>query len=452
MVKFGKKFFFNKTYIKKNRTIMIISIITVILLIVTTFFITSEIYNENTNSQKKIVEIYEELNVDLYDKLPYLLSYFRKLENTKIKDIKITYPDNFTYSENTTNCNEEQIKIINKVKNGEKVDVDINTAFACVSYETNLPGSFNIKINVDKQEFHSKLNVNDNDAPVLIAKDLEIYEDEHYSVKDFVESCTDNSKKDCHISFLNTSIIDYSQYKEPGNYQIKLIATDYSDNKSEPAIVNLTIKKIIYYDVIFNTNGGSSIKSQTIREGNTISYPSYPTRNGYTFEGWYYNNKEFDMSSPITENITLTAKWKKIPTYSPDPWTGGGSSGNSSGGSSSSGITSGSCIKYKDTYANVSIYFYQLNKGSENDCMPRSTDEFESDAIEIANNYLEKARSYYKSIYGDECSTSTKYLINPITSSGRYAGYLIKYTVKSNCSTPKTFTLECSSKSSCDIW
>lgn len=457
MVKFGKKFFFNKTYIKKNRTVAIISVITVILLIVTTYFITSQFYSENIKSPQKIVETYEEINVKLFDKLPYMISYFRKLENTKISDIKVTYPDNFTYSEDTTNCSEEQIKTINAIKNGEKTDNDVNEAFSCVTYRTNLSGSFNVKITVEKNEYTTKLNVIDDEAPKLVAKDFEIYEDEYYSVDDFVESCTDNSKKECNISFLNTSLVNYSNYKEPGTYDIKLAATDNSGNKSEAAIVTLTIKKIMYYEVKFDTAGGTSIENQTIREGRTITYPSYPSRSGYTFEGWYYNNKEFDLNTPVTSDMTITAKWKKIPTTSGGT-TGGSTSSNggtSSGGSSSGGggSTSSKCIKYSEAYANVSIYFYQLNGGSANDCMPTSTKNFEADILEIANNNQENVRNYHKNIYGTNCSTKVNQdFLQPVVASGRYAGYLIKYTVLSNCTEPKTYTLHCSSKNNCDIW
>lgn len=447
MVKFGKKFFFNTKYMKKSRTITIISIITVVLLIITTYFITSQFYEGNNKTPQKVVQPYEELNINLFDELPYMLSYFKGLENTKISDIKVTYPDNFTYTEDTINCSEEQIKTINAIKNGEKTEANINEAFSCVKYKTNLAGSFNVKITVEKKEYSTKLNVIDSEAPELVAKDFEIYEDEYYSVDDFVESCSDNSQKKCNISFLNTSLVDYSTYKEPGTYQIKLIATDNSDNKSEAAIVNLTIKEIIYYKVKFDTAGGSSIETQTIREGKTINYPSYPSRSGYTFDGWYYNNKEFDMNTPITDNITITAKWKKIPT----PTTPQNPTTPQTPQTPSS--PNDTCIKYSQAYANVSIYFYQLkNNGSANDCMPRSTSEFEDEILKIANSKIEDAKNRYKSIYGKSCSTSTHYLPTPVVVKGRYAGYLITYTVKSNCTEPKTYTLSCSSKDNCKIW
>lgn len=64
--------------------------------------------------------------------------------------------------------------------------------------------------------------------------------------------------------------------------------------------------------VTFDSNGGSKVASITIEDKKVISSVPTPTREDYTFEGWYYNNQEFDFDSAITKNITLTAKWKKV--------------------------------------------------------------------------------------------------------------------------------------------
>lgn len=66
------------------------------------------------------------------------------------------------------------------------------------------------------------------------------------------------------------------------------------------------------YTVTFNTNGGSAVDDQTIEYNEKATVPEQPTRTGYTFVGWYKDGTEtpFDFSTPITENLTLTAKWK----------------------------------------------------------------------------------------------------------------------------------------------
>ena len=70
-------------------------------------------------------------------------------------------------------------------------------------------------------------------------------------------------------------------------------------------------KEIPKYTVTFDSNGGSSVPSQTVKEGEKVTVPT-TTRNGYKFEEWLYKNSPFDFSTPIKEDITLTARWSKL--------------------------------------------------------------------------------------------------------------------------------------------
>ena len=82
------------------------------------------------------------------------------------------------------------------------------------------------------------------------------------------------------------------------------------------------------YSVTFNSNDGSDIDSQTVDYGNTVAEPTAPTKNGYTFAGWYSDEglvSAYDFSTTVTSDITLYAKWTKNssggsytpPTYKP---------------------------------------------------------------------------------------------------------------------------------------
>lgn len=70
------------------------------------------------------------------------------------------------------------------------------------------------------------------------------------------------------------------------------------------------------YTVKFDSNGGTSVKSVSVEKNKTVTKPTDPTRDGYTFIGWYNGESLFDFSSKITKNITLTAKWEKNPVIS----------------------------------------------------------------------------------------------------------------------------------------
>lgn len=59
----------------------------------------------------------------------------------------------------------------------------------------------------------------------------------------------------------------------------------------------------------FDTNGGSYISSQIIEDGDTIVVPNNPEKQNATFIGWYYNDSAYNFSTPVTEDIILTAQW-----------------------------------------------------------------------------------------------------------------------------------------------
>ena len=84
----------------------------------------------------------------------------------------------------------------------------------------------------------------------------------------------------------------------------------YGIDPSNPVIEKFT--------VYFDSNGGSSVASQTVESGQTAKRPDTPTKDGYTFEGWYSDSaltSPFYFSSSITANTVLYAKWEEIVFY-----------------------------------------------------------------------------------------------------------------------------------------
>lgn len=75
--------------------------------------------------------------------------------------------------------------------------------------------------------------------------------------------------------------------------------------------------------VTFQSEGGSEVASQ-IRANTPADQPADPTKEGYTFIGWYNGESEWDFETPVTENLTLTAKWQ-INQYTITFDTAGGS-------------------------------------------------------------------------------------------------------------------------------
>ena len=93
-------------------------------------------------------------------------------------------------------------------------------------------------------------------------------------------------------------------------------ATAYDFNTPVTENITLTAKwNINKYTVTFNSYGGTPVPpAQEVEYGLTATKPDDPTLKGYTFAFWYLGDDEenataYDFNTPVTENITLTAKW-----------------------------------------------------------------------------------------------------------------------------------------------
>ena len=79
------------------------------------------------------------------------------------------------------------------------------------------------------------------------------------------------------------------------------------------APVALKAKWTAVHTVTFDSDGGSAVPAQTIRNGNAATKPATdPTRDGYEFDGWFNGATEWNFTIAITAPITLTAKWTKV--------------------------------------------------------------------------------------------------------------------------------------------
>lgn len=66
--------------------------------------------------------------------------------------------------------------------------------------------------------------------------------------------------------------------------------------------------------VSFNAGEGSKVDFQTTAANGSVAKPADPTREGYTFAGWYTDEactEAYDFSVAVTADMTLYAKWVK---------------------------------------------------------------------------------------------------------------------------------------------
>ncbi len=65
------------------------------------------------------------------------------------------------------------------------------------------------------------------------------------------------------------------------------------------------------YTVAFNTSGGSKLENLKLQEGEILKAPDEPTKEGFTFAGWYVFDTPYIFNKEITSDLVLTAKWSK---------------------------------------------------------------------------------------------------------------------------------------------
>lgn len=69
--------------------------------------------------------------------------------------------------------------------------------------------------------------------------------------------------------------------------------------------------KVSSHTVTFDSNGGSAVASQTVDDKAKAKEPTAPTRSGWTLEGWYLDGTKYDFNTPVIQDITLKAGWRK---------------------------------------------------------------------------------------------------------------------------------------------
>ena len=85
-------------------------------------------------------------------------------------------------------------------------------------------------------------------------------------------------------------------------------------DKTATCTVHVKEETATTYTVTFNSNGGSDVASETVGEGQKVAKPADPTRDGFTFTGWYTDEgctKAYDFATPVTSDLTLYAGWEE---------------------------------------------------------------------------------------------------------------------------------------------
>ena len=166
------------------------------------------------------------------------------------------------------------------------------------------------------------------------------------------------------IKFVNTLLdndVDINDLVITSNYEFKdEFVTKLKEKINSDINIYLDYQKNIdnfntevnYYTITFDTAGGSSIDSIVVKENDTITKPNDPTKEGYTFLGWYIDDEEFNFEDLVKSDLTLVAKWEE-------------NKNSNSTGSSSGGTITNSTNKI-NLNNNLSATVYTKSTGSQN--------------------------------------------------------------------------------------
>jgi len=99
----------------------------------------------------------------------------------------------------------------------------------------------------------------------------------------------------------------YQAYKEKYNYE-------GTEQEWLQDLINGELSTLPEHLVTFDPNNGELAFTQSIKDGEKAKRPSLPIRDGYTFQGWMYDDGIAEEiwnfgGGSITEDITLIAKW-----------------------------------------------------------------------------------------------------------------------------------------------
>ena len=75
---------------------------------------------------------------------------------------------------------------------------------------------------------------------------------------------------------------------------------------------NSTVATVTF---LLNDGTGTEHRKVEVTRGDPVDRPADPTRTGYTFGGWYKEaacTTAYDFTTPVTENLTLYAKWETV--------------------------------------------------------------------------------------------------------------------------------------------
>ena len=89
-----------------------------------------------------------------------------------------------------------------------------------------------------------------------------------------------------------------------------LPATAMADGLEDDVVVASAVTYTVTLDAAGGNMNGLETATKTVEEGKQVGTLPTPTKEGYTFKGWYNGETLVEAGTVVTADMTVTAKWE----------------------------------------------------------------------------------------------------------------------------------------------
>lgn len=262
----------------------------------------------------------------------------------------------------TATADGETIQSGASIAAGSKMEFTYNGAGTVVKWlngETEMPfakklvidpltGSLNISVRIGDLAFY---DVDVSDGEGYSSSITGTYEENGQYAAGSSVTITLTPEADYRITEVECSGAEITQDEDTGIWTV-VVSTIEDDVTCEVTAESTVTPPAAKYVITFNANGGNltgASTAETGEDGKLSAMPSDPTREGFTFNGWYTamtGGDKVTTGTVFADDTTIYAHWTKESTGGN---TGGGSSGGSGGSSGGGSVISTYAITIAET-------------------------------------------------------------------------------------------------------
>ena len=107
---------------------------------------------------------------------------------------------------------------------------------------------------------------------------------------------------------IKTYLKDHSKY----HTQVEVYVEIKEHINKEELMTQEELNEEKKFAITFNSDGGTKVASQLLKEGEKVKKPKDPTKAGYKFLYWVVDNQEYNFDSEVTTDLKIKARWELV--------------------------------------------------------------------------------------------------------------------------------------------